>query len=111
MQTSHALRVEGTDYAKVFSECGAIEATYVDVCYQSLGRDVSGNTTSNVDMTKNDCMLGQNYDARSNCVVGAVKDFVSYYHGTQQATSLCQSLDEPMRDLCATTKQEYYATF
>ena len=111
MQTSHALRVANENYAQVFGECGALETAYRNVCYQSLGRDVSGNTTSSVELTKQDCMLGQNREAQSNCIVGAVKDFISYYHSDQQAGALCISLDVTLRDLCQTTKQKYYATF
>ncbi len=111
MQTSHALRVANYDFATVFTECSNIDATYIDVCYQSLGRDASGNSSSNVDKTKANCMLGANSDAQTNCIIGAVKDFVSYYHSDKQANDLCLSLDNSLQQICQTTKTQYYKTF
>lgn len=111
MQTSHALRLANNNFDQVFSECAAVESNYVDVCYQSLGRDASGNSTSNVEQTKVTCLLGQNQDARTNCIIGAVKDFISYYHSDQQANSLCNALDNSLQPVCQTTKTQYYSTF
>lgn len=112
MQTSHALRTVGQDYAQVFTLCGGVEAPYTNVCYQSLGRDVSGNSVSNAAFTKQNCMLGPTQPAKENCFTGAVKDFISYFHNDQQGLALCQSLeDENLKSTCVTTAQEYYKTF
>jgi hypothetical protein len=56
-------------------------------------------------------MLGQTTDAQSNCFIGAVKDFISYYHSDKQAEALCQVLDASLQPTCETTKTQYYATF
>lgn len=111
MQTSHALQAANEDFATVFSECSAVESKYVDTCYQSLGRDASGNSDSTVGQTRASCMLGKTLDARRNCIIGAVKDFVSYYHSDTQANQLCLSLDSDLQSVCQTTKTQYYATF
>lgn len=111
MQTSHALRAANEDFSKVFTECSNVETQYVDTCYQSLGRDASGNSSSTVGPTVSSCMLGQTEDAKQNCIVGAVKDFISYYHGTQQANSLCEALPSDLQSNCQTTKTQYYSTF
>ncbi len=111
MQTSHALSAASEDFSKVFAECAAIEPKYVDTCYQSLGRDSSGNSNSTIGPTKAHCMLGKDFDAKSNCIIGAVKDFISYYHSDTQATQLCQSLDTVLQPICQSTKVKYYSTF
>ncbi len=111
MQTSHALRVANEDFSQVFSECGNVDTQYVDTCYQSLGRDASGNSSSTVGPTVSSCMLGQNDDAKQNCIVGAVKDFISYYHSDKQANSLCEALPTDLQSNCQTTKTQYFATF
>lgn len=111
MQTSHALRVANENFATVFTECSNIESAYVDFCYQSLGRDASGNSSSSVGPTVSNCMLGQTTDAKQNCVVGAVKDFISYYHSETQANTLCEALPTDIQPICQTTKTQYYATF
>lgn len=111
MQTSHALRVANEDFSQVFTECSNVDAQYVDTCYQSLGRDASGNSSSTVGPTVSNCMLGQSEDAKQNCIIGAVKDFISYYHSDKQANSLCEALPSDMQPTCQTTKTQYYATF
>ncbi len=111
MQTSYALRLARQNFATVFAQCAGIEEKYRDTCYQSLGRDASGNSVSNVDQTKATCMLGSTQNARANCIIGAVKDFVSYFHSDKQATQLCQVLDASLSTVCEATKKSYYETF
>lgn len=111
MQTSYALKTVDKDFGKVFELCGAAEDEYRSTCYQSLGRDASGNSASDPVKTKESCMLGRDEEARSNCVVGAVKDFVSYYGSDTQAKEFCESLDRDLRETCLETGEEYYKTF
>jgi hypothetical protein len=110
MQTSHALKLASNDFAQVFGECAVVESNFAAVCYQSLGRDASGNSISQVEPTKTSCMYGPDQTARENCIIGAVKDFVSYYHGDQQATQLCNALDSSLQPVCQTTTDSYYKT-
>ncbi len=112
MQSSYALRQTGQDFRSVFLLCGQVDGgVYKDTCYQSLGRDASGNSISNPQQTTASCMLGQDQEAQSNCIVGAVKDFVSYFHNDQQAEALCQQLNEALKPTCESTKTSYYSTF
>lgn len=110
MQTSQALKVLNYDYAKVFGLCDGA-GSYAATCYQSLGRDASGNSNSDVERTKATCMLGSTQAARANCVTGAVKDFISYYHSDTQATALCQAFEPGLRETCTTVKADYYRSF
>src|SRR5258708_7763614 len=84
MQTSYMLKVSGGDISKVFSLCSQVEDPYKPTCYQSLGRDASSRSSSDAYKTKMACYLGNGYEQRSNCIIGAVKDFVSYYHSDAQ---------------------------
>ena len=108
MQTSYALQTQGNDFTKVFELCGTVEDDFRPTCYQSVGRDASSNSVSEVTKTNATCMLGQDYEARSNCVVGAVKDFISYYNSDKQAKELCESFDADLRAVCLETAEEYY---
>jgi hypothetical protein len=110
MQTSYALRTQGNDFGKVFELCATVEDEYRPTCYQSLGRDASGNSNSDPAETKESCMLAEDDEARSNCVIGAVKDFISYYHSDTQAKEFCESLDEDLRETCLETGEEYFKT-
>lgn len=112
MQTSHALRQINSDYGKMFELCKSADEGFVDICYQSLGRDVSGNSISNLVSTKQNCMLGGDENAQANCFIGAVKDFISYHHSDQQGLALCNSLDVArLKEICLNTAVEYYKTF
>ena len=111
MQTSHALRAANENFSQVFQECSQVESAYIDTCYQSLGRDASGDSSSTITQTVASCMLGQNHDAQQNCIIGAVKDFISYYHSDVQANALCLSLVPSLQPTCQTTKTQYYSTF
>ena len=113
IQTAHMLKSTGQNFAKTFELCGSVAAPYDATCYQSLGRDASGNTVSNLDSTVNSCNLGATERARENCYIGAVKDFVWHYNNLDQGLVLCDRItNEPtVRDTCISTARSYYATF
>ncbi|HSX18317.1 MAG TPA: hypothetical protein VLE51_03110 [Candidatus Saccharimonadales bacterium] len=111
MQTSYALQVENYNFSSVFELCANTSAPYRATCYQSLGRDASGQSVSNKDTTKATCLLGKDFEAESNCVIGAAKDFISYFHSDLQARQLCTSLPSSLQSICSSTVTSYYASF
>jgi len=114
MQTSRMLDMYGQNFIKVFELCGEVEEKYKDTCYQSLGRDASGRGVSDITRTHAACMLGPDFRAQKNCVVGAVKDFISFYHSDEEALALCRRFDDDSRDLgdiCRSTADIYYLSF
>jgi hypothetical protein len=36
----------------------------------------------------------------ANCVIGAVRAIINYYHGEEQAKALCESLEADLRAGC-----------
>ena len=112
MQTSHALRVVEQDYSKVFDLCSNVESPYDSVCFQSLGRDASGSTSSDQQETISLCELGKTELARLNCYVGAVKDFISYHNNDAEGIAMCNAIaEQQIRETCLTTAKQYYETF
>ncbi|MCI0542508.1 hypothetical protein L0Y69_01995 [bacterium] len=115
MQTSYMLKVVGYDFAKVFELCDSVgdmgSGTNEIICYQSLGRDASGHSVSDPVRTKASCLLGKTKEQRENCVVGAVKDFISYFHSDTQAKVFCELLPDTLSATCLSTAESYYATF
>jgi len=110
MQTSYVLKVNGGNFADTFGWCRKAEEGYQGACLQSLGRDASGRSSSKVPETKQRCLLGENFFERSNCVIGAVKDFISYFHSESQAEVFCASLeDTELISTCRSTAAAYYA--
>ena len=111
MQTSYMLKLKGGDFTAVFALCDTVGETYINTCYQSLGRDASGWTISDQVRTKSYCLLGPDERAKLNCVIGAVKDFISYHHSDVEANSFCNSLDENLKNICLSTSEVYYRSF
>ncbi len=107
MQTSYALKITGQNFAKVFDLCAKADLGYVATCYQSLGRDASGKSVSNAVATKTTCELGKDFEQRSNCVIGAVKDFISYFHSDREALALCGVLEAEVQEVCRKTAVDY----
>ena len=100
MQTSYALGVVRGDFAKVFALCARVGASFRSNCYQSLGRDAATVSRDQVPATVATCRLGVDHEQRSYCVLGAVLDFVYYYHSDVQAKALCSSVDPDLREGC-----------
>lgn len=111
MQTSYMLKVKSGDFVAVFKLCSQVGAAYEATCYQSLGRDASGWTISDPVRTKNYCLLGTTETQQSNCVIGAVKDFISYHHSDVQAKEFCNSLSDNLKNTCLSTGAAYYKSF
>ncbi len=112
MQTSHALRVVGQDFNQIFELCSGVESPYDSICFQSLGRDASGGTSSDQPATIRLCELGQTQLARENCYIGAVKDFISYHSNDTEGIALCSAIaEQQIRDTCLATAAQYYESF
>ena len=111
MQSSYILQQNGYDFADAFRLCAAADSGYQNTCYQSIGRDASGSTNSNVVRTKENCDHAPDDNAKRNCMVGAAKDFVSYYHNDVQAREFCKAFGGQIETACYDTVREYYKTF
>jgi hypothetical protein len=112
MQTSYMLKLAKGDFQQVFDWCEDVEDQYRNTCYTSLGRDASGRTVSDVARTKAYCMLGDEGEQQKYCVLGAVKDFISYFHSDVQAKEFCNAFEdrELVKD-CLSTAHTYYQLF
>lgn len=108
MQTSYILKETNGDFARGFAECRNADANFRSICFQSLGRDASGRTVSSAEATKKICESGQTRDEKSNCVVGAVKDFISYFHDDVEAKRFCGILEKDLQTICSGTAESYY---
>lgn len=112
MQSSYVLKVVGADFVKIFEWCEKADPDYRKICYQSIGRDASGNSIADIERTRNSCLLGKPGDEQENCAIGAVKDFISYYHSDKKAKELCNSFAaENLRSVCLETAEQYYKAF
>jgi len=88
------------DFARVFALCAGVGAPFRKNCYQSLGRDAATMSRDQVPATMATCKLGVGHEQRSSCVLGAVLDFVYYYHSDVQAKALCDALERDLQQGC-----------
>ena len=107
MQTSYILTLNEQNFTETFAWCKKADKGFEDICYQSLGRDASGSTVSDATKAKDICLLGEDFKQQSNCAIGAVKDFISYFHGDQEAMHFCSLFEESLEGVCSSTAQEY----
>ncbi len=111
MQTSYVLKKNGYDFVDGFRRCKDVPSPYDEVCAQSLGRDASGSTVSNATETKRRCDYAPTALLYHNCIIGAVKDFVSYFHSDKEARGFCALLEKGESASCEATVTNYYSTF
>lgn len=113
MQTSYILQHNGYDFAKTFQECAKADSGFTTTCYQSIGRDASGSTNSDVNRTLANCQQAPAGDTEAirNCMFGAERDFVSYFHSDAQARQLCQAFGGEYVEECDADVTRYYSTF
>ncbi|OGG51174.1 hypothetical protein A2704_02935 [Candidatus Kaiserbacteria bacterium RIFCSPHIGHO2_01_FULL_54_36b] len=110
MQTSYVLKINQGDFKNLFSVCAGAEEAYRMACWQGLGRDASGRSSSDIAQTKATCLLGNTEEEQTHCVIGAVKDFISYFHSDTQAKRFCSAFeDADIASRCLSEATDYYA--
>ena len=98
MVTSRILPTVGYDFAKASKICRTSEKAWIATCFESLGRDASGNSRQNPDQILRSCKTAGNN--MSDCVYGAARDVSSNYAGGKEAAVLCVKAPAGMRARC-----------
>jgi hypothetical protein len=99
MQTSAILTFTNQDFAQAFRECSKAPVEFASVCYQSLGRDISGFSLRETEKVVELCQQGPE-DAVRHCLVGAAKDFIMSSADPQRGLALCRQLSSPLKMDC-----------
>ena len=110
MQTSYALSETKYNFKNAFDLCANVEEEFRDTCAQSIGRDASGSTVSNVERTIANCSFANDDRQEENCIQGAVKDFISYFHNDGEAQKLCNTLPSRFKEYCDGIRLSYLKT-
>ncbi len=109
-QTSFVLQQNRGDFKSTFDVCATIERTYRSVCNQSIGRDAANYANHDGARTKTTCSLAASPEDTTDCVIGAVKEIISYYHSTTQAETFCNLLTDD-KATCLATSEQYFKSF
>ena len=117
-QTSYALYVTDSDYAKVFRLCARTDRAFRGACYRGLGGDVAVDAAKHlfdararaISRTRL-CLLGPNRQARRECVIGAVRVILrDLSGGGGQTNAFCRALGRggELRRVCLRARDEGY---
>lgn len=110
MQTSYILWQVGQDLATGFAICDTVEAEFAGDCYQSMGRDISGNFLLDPVRVVEGCNLGGEA-LRERCIVGASLNAVFNDHDTRMADELCRLVDDVYLEACLAARDRAAASF
>ena len=98
MVTSRILEANGYDWRKTAAMCRKSDRGWVGTCFQSLGRDASGNTRQNPPRILELCSLAQ--DMTDECIYGAARDITSNDASPRRAKILCEEAADSFRAYC-----------
>lgn len=107
-QTSYALQVSGYDFKKVTDLCTTVDGPYRDICFQSIGRDAANQARHESTLTTKTCALSSSPNDVQNCMIGAVKEIISYYHSDTQAYAYCGVQIPDNKAMCMSTADSYF---
>ncbi|MBX4187840.1 MAG: hypothetical protein KW793_01755 [Candidatus Doudnabacteria bacterium] len=101
LASSQILKINGWNFPETFKACETAEQKYQYLCFQSLGRDVSGSTLRNNDRVKELCGLaGENKFAKTECYFGAVRDYINEKGEFDSAIKLCNFIETEFQSRC-----------
>jgi mono/diheme cytochrome c family protein len=98
MVTSRILEANGFDWKKTVATCRKSEQAWVATCFQSLGRDASGNSRQDAAKILDLCALAG--DMARECIYGAARDVTSNDASPNRARGLCESAPAAARAYC-----------
>ena len=98
MVTSRILPLVGYDFAKTATACMQSEAEWVATCYQSLGRDASGQAGGDAKEILRLC--GKAGPSARDCLYGAARDLANTDASTPRAEAHCSRAPKRFRDTC-----------
>jgi hypothetical protein len=108
-QTAYALYATDHDVASVFGLCATASGAGRAGCYQGLGLDAAYlslarfvTRAGQYTFTRELCLLGRDAEARLNCVVGAVREFIVNAHDGAPGRAFCAALDAETNGACLT---------
>ena len=116
-QTTYALYVTDSDFARVFALCSRVERAFRGACYRGLGGDIAVDAAKRVFEARAQarsrtrlCRLGTDREARRECVVGVVRVILrDLAGGAAQTTAFCRALGSgDLRRVCGRARAAAY---
>lgn len=101
MQTSRMLDMFGYDFKRVTEACEVAPDKVRSTCFQSMGRDASGQTLRDPLKTDSICKLAPK-EYYQTCIRGALYVFIEFWgdNMTKEPHGLCKALNESDKSYC-----------
>jgi mono/diheme cytochrome c family protein len=96
--TSHILPNVGGDWQKTADWCRKSERGWVETCFESYGRDVSGAAVRNPDRIRALCAHAGS--GEKSCLYGAARDILNNDAKDMAAKTLCEAVERRFRSRC-----------
>lgn len=97
--SSWFLQLTSYDYKQAFAMCDGIRSDFVWVCYQSMGRDISGSTLRDPKRSEEICGQGK-AGFYTDCIIGVVKDFTNTTAETSEGANFCKIVRSDSKSRC-----------
>jgi hypothetical protein len=98
--TSRILRVVGVDWERTAEICASVEPDWVSECFESYGRDASGQTRRDPEETMEICAITRPYGGEDECIRFAAMDLVENYSAGTQAAAFCNATTPALEPRC-----------
>jgi len=98
--TSRILRVVGVDWERTAEICASIESAWVASCFESYGRDASGQTHRDAEAILDICAVARPYGGEPSCVQFAAMDHVENFAGGNEAAAFCDRTAAGLQEAC-----------
>ena len=98
IQLAHIGPAVGFDWTKVAATCREAEDGYVEVCFQSMGREISGQMRHRSADILAACRTAA--AMARECIYGAARDVTYNDAGPRRSKVLCDSAPEALRAYC-----------
>ncbi len=96
--TSHILPYVGGDWVKTADWCRKSDRGWVQYCFQSFGRDVSGAAVRNPAQMKRLCHMAGS--GERECIYGAIRDVMNNNAQDPQGEAFCKLVKSKFRAYC-----------
>ena len=107
--TEHVLYTTGYDWKRTAATCAKAQSPWSNICFQSFGRDVAGDSRYRPAAAYKRCRLTGRYLA--DCVYGAARDFVNNDVNGRRASQFCELVPFLLRGYCYYAIGTILATF
>jgi mono/diheme cytochrome c family protein len=98
--TSHILPYVHGSWKKTADWCRKSDPGWVNICFQSMGRDVSGTAVHNPQQMKSYCAEAGRAKDEKECIYGAIRDVMNNNTQDPNGKAFCEVVDAKFRNYC-----------